>query len=223
MPSSRSPQGLAQAFLIGREFIGPDPVVLILGDNIFYGQGFADKLRHAARRRVGATNFAYVVKDPPAMAWSNWMTRAGRGRWKKSPPPRDRIGRHGPLLLRQPGASTWPPTCGLPPAASWRLPTSTASTCTRGELYVEIFGRGFAWLDTGTEVSLLQASEFVRTIEEREGLQIACLEEIAYLKGFISAEQLAVLAASYKNSYGQYLSSLIEAVPKWQKGEWQQL
>jgi glucose-1-phosphate thymidylyltransferase len=92
----------------------------------------------------------------------------------------------------------------------------------RGQLYVEILGRGFAWLDTGTEASLLQAADFVHIIEERQGLKVACIEEIAYLKGFISAEQLAELAAKYKNSYGQYLKRLIDAVPAWQKAEWQQ-
>jgi glucose-1-phosphate thymidylyltransferase len=217
------PQGLAQAFLIGREFIGPDPVVLILGDNIFYGQGFADKLRHAARRRVGATNFAYVVKDPQRYGVVE-LDDQGRPRSLEEKPaaPRSNLAVTGLYFYDNQVVDM---AANLRPSARGELEITDINRLymQRGELYVEIFGRGFAWLDTGTEVSLLQASEFVRTIEEREGLQIACLEEIAYLKGFISAEQLAVLAASYKNSYGQYLSSLIEAVPKWQKGEWQQL
>jgi glucose-1-phosphate thymidylyltransferase len=217
------PKGLAQAFVIGREFVGPDPVALILGDNIFYGQGLADKLQRAASRRVGATNFGYVVKDPQRYGVVE-LDDNGRALSLEEKPvaPRSNLAVTGLYFYDN---QVLDMAANLLPSARGELEITDINRIymERGQLYVEIFGRGFAWLDTGTETSLLQAGEFVRTIEEREGLQIACLEEVAYLKGFISTEQLAALAATYKNSYGQYLSSLIDAVPKWQRAEWQQL
>ena len=217
------PKGLAQAFLIGREFIGPDPVVLILGDNVFYGQGFGEKLWRAASRRLGTTDFAYVVKNPQRYGVVE-LDDDGRPRSIEEKPavPRSKLAVTGLYFYDNQVVDM---AANLRPSARGELEVTDLNRLymERGQAAVEILGRGFAWLDTGTEVSLLQASEFVRTIEEREGLQIACLEEIAYLKGFISAEQLAALAAGYRNSYGQYLSGLIDAVPKWQRGEWQQL
>ncbi len=217
------PKGLAQAFLIGREFIGPDPVALILGDNIFYGQGLAAKLQRAASRRVGATNFGYVVKDPQRYGVVE-LDDNGRALSLEEKPaaPRSNLAVTGLYFYDNQVVDL---AANLQPSARGELEITDINRLYMelGQLYVEIFGRGFAWLDTGTETSLLQAGEFVRTIEEREGLQIACLEEVAYLKGFISTEQLATLAATYKNSYGQYLSSLIDAVPKWQRADWQQL
>jgi glucose-1-phosphate thymidylyltransferase len=217
------PKGLAQAFLIGREFIGADHVVLILGDNIFYGQGFANKLERAAARPQGATNFAYVVKDPERYGVVE-LDGEGRPRSIEEKPaaPRSNLAVTGLYFYDNQVVEM---AARLRPSARGELEITDINRLylERGELHIEIFGRGFAWLDTGTEVSLLQAGEFVRTIEERQGQKIACLEEIAYLKGFISAEQLGKLAASYKNSYGQYLHSLIDAVPAWQRGEWQRL
>ncbi len=217
------PKGLAQAFVIGREFVGPDPVALILGDNIFYGQGLADKLQRASARRVGATNFGYVVKDPQRYGVVE-LDDNGRALSLEEKPaaPRSNLAVTGLYFYDNQVVDM---AANLRPSARGELEITDINRIymERGQLHVEIFGRGFAWLDTGTETSLLQAGEFVRTIEEREGLQIACLEEVAYLKGFISTAQLAALAATYRNSYGQYLSSLIDAVPKWQRAEWQQL
>ncbi len=213
------PKGLAQAFIIGRQFIGPDQVALILGDNIFYGQGFAAKLRHAISRQLGATTFGYVVKDPQRYGVVE-LDDAGKAMSIEEKPaaPRSNLAVTGLYFYDNQVVDI---AANLRPSARGELEITDVNRVymERGQLYVEILGRGFAWLDTGTEASLLQAAEFVRIIEEREGLKIACIEEIAFLKGFISAEQLAALAAGYKNSYGQYLSNMVGAVPKWQKAE----
>jgi glucose-1-phosphate thymidylyltransferase len=213
------PKGLAQAFVIGREFIGPDPVALILGDNIFYGQGLAERLQRAASRRQGATNFAYVVKDPQRYGVIELDDDGLALSIEEKPAaPRSNLAVTGLYFYDNQVVDM---AANLRPSARGELEITDINRIylERRELHVEIFGRGFAWLDTGTETSLLQAGEFVRTIEEREGLQIACLEEVAYLKGFIGAERLAALAATYKNSYGQYLASLTDAGPKWQRAE----
>ena len=186
------PEGLAQAFLIGREFIGGDHVALVLGDNIFYGQGFQEMLERGRPAPAGRHVFGYLVKDPQ---------RYGVVEFDAAGPAVSHRGEAGPaevelrgdraLLLRQPGGRHRRRPASPPPAASWRSPTSTAPTSQRGQLRVELLGRGFAWLDTGTHESLLQAANFVQTIEQRQGLKIACIEEIALYKGFISREQFA--------------------------------
>jgi len=217
------PKGLAQAFIIGREFVGSDHVALILGDNIFYGQGFAVKLRHAICRQLGATTFGYVVKDPQRYGVVE-LDDAGKATSIEEKPaaPRSNLAVTGLYFYDNQVVDI---AANLRPSARGELEITDVNRVymERGQLYVEILGRGFAWLDTGTEASLLEAAEFVRIIEERQGMKIACIEELAFTKGFISAEQLATLAAGYKNSYGEYLRSMITAVPKWQKAEWQHL
>ena len=203
------PEGLAQAFIIGREFIGKDRVMLVLGDNIFFGAGLAEKLKVAAQRKSGATVFAYHVDDPSSYGVVN-LDEAGKALSIEEKP-------HNPT-------SPWAVT-GLYVYDNRVLDIAARVTPSkRGELEitdvnraymalealtVERLGRGFAWLDTGTHDNLIEASEFVRTIQKRQGIQIACLEEIAYLNGFISYERLHQLGKQLeKTAYGQYILRL---------------
>ena len=203
------PEGLAQAFIIGREFIGKDRVMLVLGDNIFFGAGLAEKLKVAAQQKSGATVFAYHVDDPRSYGVVN-LDEAGTALSIEEKP-------HNPT-------SPWAVT-GLYVYDNRVLDIAARVTPSkRGELEitdvnraymalealtVERLGRGFAWLDTGTHDNLIEASEFVRTIQKRQGIQIACLEEIAYLNGFISHERLHQLGKQLeKTAYGQYILRL---------------
>ena len=203
------PKGLAQAFTIGRQFVGSDHVALILGDNIFYGQGFQANLDNAVARQTGATNFAYRVKDPERYGV---VELDGDGRAisieEKPKQPRSNNAVTGLYFYDNQVVDI---AASLKPSARGELEITDVNRVymQRGQLYVERLGRGFAWLDTGTETSLLQAGDFVRTIEERQGQKIACLEEIAFAKGFIDAGQLETLAKGYNNSYGQYLLGLL--------------
>ncbi len=203
------PKGLAQAFLIGREFVGPDRVALILGDNIFFGQDFPEKLARAVTRPAGATVFAYTVKDPQRYGV---VELDGQGKAisleEKPALPRSNYAVTGLYFYDN---AVLDIAAALRPSARGELEITDVNRAylERRALFVERLGRGFAWLDTGTETSLLQAGEFVRTIEERQGLKIACLEEIAHNKGFITAEDLERLARQYNNSYGQYLLALL--------------
>jgi glucose-1-phosphate thymidylyltransferase len=201
---------LAQAFLIGREFVGADRVALILGDNIFYGQGFQEKLERVARRPAGATVFAYPVKDPQRYGVIE-LDGEGKGISLEEKPaaPRSKYAVTGLYFYDNQVLEI---AADLRPSPRDELEITDVNRAylDRGALYVEQLGRGFAWLDTGTEVSLLQAGEFVRTIEERQGLKIACLEEIAYAKGFITAAELERLAGQFNNSYGHYLLGLLD-------------
>ena len=210
------PRGLAQAFLIGREFVGRDHVALILGDNIFYGQGFSEKMQRATQRDVGATTFAYPVGDPHRYGVVE-LDDAGKAvsLEEKPPVPRSNLAVTGLYFYDNQVVDI---AAELQPSARGELEITDVNRAymERGQLYVERFGRGFAWLDTGTEASLLKAAEFVQVIEERQGMKIACIEEIAHLKGFISSEQLAALAATHNNRYGEYLNSLIGRTPAWQ-------
>ncbi len=203
------PKGLAQAFIIGREFIGQDNVALVLGDNIFYGHGFQPMLDRAVSRQSGATIFAYVVKDPQRYGVVE-LDHHGRpiSIVEKPAAPRSRLAVTGLYFYDNQVVDI---AAALRPSARGELEITDVNRqyLERGQLYVERFGRGFAWLDTGTEASLLQAANFVQTIEERQGLKIACLEEIALYKGFITAEQLRRLAAQFNSAYGQYLLSLV--------------
>jgi glucose-1-phosphate thymidylyltransferase len=203
------PRGLAQAFTIGRRFVGSEHVALILGDNIFYGQGFQTNLDRAVARQTGATNFAYRVRDPERYGV---VELDGDGRAisieEKPKQPRSNNAVTGLYFYDNQVVDI---AASLKPSARGELEITDVNRVymQQGQLYVEHLGRGFAWLDTGTETSLLQAGDFVRTIEERQGQKIACLEEIAFAKGFIDAGQLEALARGYNNSYGQYLLGLL--------------
>jgi glucose-1-phosphate thymidylyltransferase len=206
------PEGLAQAFIIGKRFIGGDHVALALGDNIFYGAGFQLTLRHAATRGPGATVFAYWVRDPERYGVVEFD---GDG--------------HAISIEEKPAKprSPWAVTglyfydnrvvdiaARLKPSARGELEITDVirAYLAAGALHVEKLGRGIAWLDTGTHETLLQASTFIQTLEERQGLMVACLEEIAFKMGYITAlDVLRIAEPMRKNSYGQYLVSLVES------------
>jgi glucose-1-phosphate thymidylyltransferase len=200
-----TPAGIAQAFLIGREFIGGDHVALILGDNIFYGQGFQSILDRATANYEGATVFAYPVKDPKRYGVIEFdRDNHPISLVEKPDKPTSNFAVPGLYfydnqvidIARQ-----------LKPSARGELEITDVNRTylQRGQLHLEPFGRGFAWLDTGTPESLLRAANFVETIEQRQGLKIACLEEIALHQGFISLKQLLEIADGIHNSYGDYL------------------
>ncbi len=206
-----NPEGLAQAFVIGREFVGSGPVALILGDNIFYGHGFGEILRDAASRDEGATIFGYYVRDPERYGVVEFE-EGGRavGLEEKPLEPRSHYAVTGLYFYDNRVLDI---AANLTPSARGELEITDVNVeYLRGDqLRVEIMGRGMAWLDTGTHDSLLQAADFVKTIEERQGLKVACPEEIAYRMGYIDAEQVVRLAEPLKNnSYGQYLLELAE-------------
>jgi glucose-1-phosphate thymidylyltransferase len=205
------PGGLAQAFIIGRKFIGNDSVAMILGDNIFHGQGFSTLLDRAVSRQKGATTFAYHVKDPQRYGVIE-LDETGRAISIEEKPlrPRSNDAVTGLYFYDNQVIDI---AAQLKPSARGELEITDINLAymEREQLYVERLGRGFAWLDTGTEASLLDASDYVRTIEQRQGLKIACPEEIAFNQGFISASQLEKLGHAYPNSYGQYLLSLLES------------
>ena len=207
------PGGLAEAFIIGREFVGRDRVALILGDNIFYGQGFQSMLQRAAGRQTGATVFTYPVKRPQRYGVVE-LDDHGKPRSLEEKPaaPRSNDAVTGLYFYDSRVVEI---AAGLRPSARGELEITDVNRdyLQRGQLHVEQLGRGFAWLDTGTETSLLQAGNFVQTIEQRQGLKIACLEEVAYYKGLITAEQLRLLAGEFNNSYGEYLLSLLGNAP----------
>lgn len=205
------PDGLAQAFIIGEKFIGSDRVALILGDNIFYGQGFTEMLARAANRAKGATIFGYRVKDPNRFgvvefdAHHQVLSIEEKPKSPKSPFAVTGLYFYDNEVIEI--AKT------IKPSDRGELEiTDINNVYLKGKkLTVEILGRGFAWLDTGTHESLLQASHYIETIEKRQGLKVACLEEIAFLMGYISKNELTELGnRMYKNEYGKYLLSLIE-------------
>jgi len=203
------PGGLAQAFLLGREFIGGDSVAMILGDNVFYGHGFPRMLVEAAAEPAGATIFAYVVRDPQRYGVIE-LDADGRPRSIEEKPavPKSSYAVTGLYFYDNEVVDI---ASRLRPSARGELEITDVNRAylERGRLKVRILGRGFAWLDTGTHESLLQAANFVATIEQRQGLKIACVEEIAFRKGLISARQLEELARRHPNSYGRYLSDLV--------------
>ncbi|HEV2133096.1 MAG TPA: glucose-1-phosphate thymidylyltransferase RfbA [Terracidiphilus sp.] len=204
------PEGLAQAFLIGREFIGGSPSALILGDNIFYGQGFSGQLQRAAAITKGATIFAYPVEDPERYGVVEFDSKGRAVSLEEKPKqPKSRYAVTGLYFYDRDVANI---AAGLKPSARGELEITDLNRCylEAGKLDVEIMSRGMAWLDTGTHDSLLEAATFVHTIERRQGLNIACPEEIAYRQGFIGAEQLEALAAPIaKSGYGEYLLAIL--------------
>jgi glucose-1-phosphate thymidylyltransferase len=203
------PKGLAEAFVIGRPFIGRDHVALVLGDNIFYGQGFQEMLARAVARPDGATVFGYPVKDPRRYGVIE-IDAHGRGVSIEEKPtdPKSSLAVTGLYFYDNQVLDI---AAALQPSARGELEITDVNCeyLRRGELVVECFSRGFAWLDTGTHASLMQAANFVETVELRQGLKIACLEEIAFRNGFIGADQLAEQAAALPNSYGEYLRDLL--------------
>lgn len=206
-----SPDGLAQAFLIGESFIGDSSVCLILGDNIFYGYGFSSMLREAAQRQRGATVFGYHVTDPERFGVVEFDD-AGKAISIEEKPkkPKSNYAVTGLYFYDN---SVVEIAKQVKPSARGELEITDVNNAylKQGELHVSLLGRGFAWLDTGTHDSLMEASHFVHTIEARQGLKVACLEEIAYHQGWLGAEKLAQQAkALSKTGYGQYLQRLLD-------------
>lgn len=205
-----SPDGLAQAFLIGREFLGGAPSTLILGDNIFYGHDFSGQLQRAAAQPLGATVFAYRVQDPERYGVAEF-NEAGRviSLEEKPAQPKSSYAVTG-IYFYDGRASEL--AASLKPSARGELEITDLNRLylERGELTCEVMGRGMAWLDTGTHESLLEASQYIETIERRQGLKIACPEEVAFRQGWVSAADIEALARPMlKNSYGQYLMRML--------------
>lgn len=206
-----SPDGLAQAFLIGREFVGGGRVALALGDNIFYGHGFPELLQAAARRESGATVFAYRVRDPERYGVVEFGADGRAVSLEEKPPkPRSSYAVTGLYFYDNRVLDV---AANLKPSPRGELEITDVNRVFLewGDLNVEVLGRGVAWLDTGTHASLLQASNFMQAIEERQGLKVACLEEVAYRMGYIGADGVRDAARAMKgNEYGQYLLRLLE-------------
>ncbi|MEA3587690.1 glucose-1-phosphate thymidylyltransferase RfbA [Pseudidiomarina sp. 1APP75-27a] len=204
-----SPDGLAQAFIIGEDFIGDDSVCLVLGDNIFYGQGFSPKLKHAAQQTSGATVFGYQVKDPErfGVVEFNAQHRAISIEEKPSKP-KSNYAVTG-LYFYDNDVIEIAKNVAPSDRGELEITSINQAYLERGDLNVELLGRGFAWLDTGTHESMLEAAQFVETIERRQGYKIACLEEIGYLQGWLSWERVEKAGLELaKNGYGNYLLSL---------------
>ena len=202
------PEGLAQAFVIGRAFLAGERAALVLGDNIFYGHGFQGVLQTAATRETGATVFAYPVRDPERFGVVEFdETGTALSLEEKPSQPKSHFAVPGIYFY---DAEVTDLACSLKPSARGELEITDLNRIylDRGDLRVEKLGRGFAWLDTGTPESLLQASSFVQTIQERQGLKVACLEEIALSLGYLTPEQLLRQAAAMKSDYGRYINEI---------------
>jgi glucose-1-phosphate thymidylyltransferase len=207
-----SPDGLAQAFIIGEEFIGDSNVCLVLGDNIFYGQGFTPMLKQAVARGQGATVFGYQVKDPERFGVVEFDEQRRAVSLEEKPVhPKSNFAVTGLYFYDNDVIEI---AKKVKPSDRGELEITTVNQMymERGDLNVELLGRGFAWLDTGTHSSLLEAAQFVETLEKRQGYKVACLEEIAFNQGWLSKEQVLEIGQSMsKNDYGQYLISLVHA------------
>lgn len=206
-----SPDGLAQAFIIGEEFIGESPVCLVLGDNIFHGQHFSEQLKRASAHATGATVFGYLVKDPERFGVVEFNEDGKAISIEEKPKkPKSSYAVTGLYFYDNDVVNI---AKQVEPSERGELEITSVNNAylERGDLRVERLGRGFAWLDTGTHDSLLEASQYVQTIEHRQGLKIACLEEIAWQQGWVSDERLAELAKPLaKTQYGQYLQRLLK-------------
>jgi len=206
-----NPDGLAQAFIIGKQFIGDSNVCLVLGDNIFYGPGFSPLLRKAVSQKTGATVFGYQVKDPERFGVVEFDDdKRALSIEEKPTQPKSNYAVTGLYFYDNDVVSI---AKQVRPSERGELEITTINQLymQRGDLKVELLGRGFAWLDTGTHESLLAAGMFVETIEKRQGYKIACLEEIAYLQGWLSKQDLQEIGTALsKNSYGQYLLDLVK-------------
>ena len=205
-----SPDGLAQAFILGRDFVGGHPSALVLGDNIFYGAELANQLARARGRSTGSTVFAYHVNDPERYGVVEFdAQRKALSIEEKPKSPKSNYAVTGLYFYDQQVCDI---AASIKPSARGELEITevNAQYLRQGQLNVEIMGRGYAWLDTGTHDSLLEAGQFIATLEKRQGLKVACPEEIAFRAGWIDAAQIEALAAPMlKNSYGQYLMSLL--------------
>ncbi|MFP8818081.1 glucose-1-phosphate thymidylyltransferase RfbA [Acinetobacter johnsonii] len=205
-----SPDGLAQAFIIGEDFIGNSNVCLVLGDNIFYGQGFTPMLKQAVARAKGATVFGYQVKDPERFGVVEFDEQKRAISLEEKPThPKSHFAVTGLYFYDNEVIQI---AKQVKPSERGELEITTVNQMylERGDLSVELLGRGFAWLDTGTHASLLEAAQFVETLEKRQGYKVACLEEIAFNQGWLSKEQVLQIGQSMsKNDYGQYLLSLV--------------
>jgi glucose-1-phosphate thymidylyltransferase len=203
------PEGLAQAFILGRSFVGQDDCALVLGDNIFFGHQLGTMLKSASAQPSGATIFAYPVKDPERYGVVQ-LDASGRAVSLEEKPkqPKSRLAVTGLYFYDNQVLDT---AANLQPSPRGELEITDVNRIymEKRELSVEVMGRGIAWLDTGTHDSLLEASAFVQTIEKRQGLKVACPEEIAYRAGFIDAGQLETLAAGLRNGYGEYLREIL--------------
>ena len=206
-----SPEGLAQAFIIGEEFIGDSNVCLVLGDNIFYGQGFTQMLKQAVARAKGATVFGYQVKDPERFGVVEFDEEKRAISLEEKPKhPKSHFAVTGLYFYDNEVIQI---AKQVKPSERGELEITTVNQMylERGDLNVELLGRGFAWLDTGTHASLLEAAQFVETLEKRQGYKVACLEEIALNNGWLSKERVLEIGQSMsKNDYGQYLISLVK-------------
>lgn len=207
----KRPEGLAQAFIIGADFVGDDRVALVLGDNIFYGQGFRKTLASAVANTSGATIFGYHVNDPQAYGVVEFDSE-GRAISLEEKPNKPKSNFAVPGLYFYDNDVLDIAACLKPsPRGELEITDVNRVYMDRGDLNVELFSRGFAWLDTGTKDSLLDACNFVAAVEKRQGLKIACIEEIAYTQKFIDSTQLESLATGYRSEYGDYLEIIARA------------
>lgn len=205
-----APEGLAQAFIIGKSFIGNDEAALVLGDNVFYGHELAVLVQRAARKPKGATVFAYAVADPERYGVVEFDSNGHAVSLEEKPKqPKSRYAVTGLYFYDNQVAAM---AASLKPSTRGELEITDLNRCylKKGELDVEVMGRGFAWLDTGTHESLLEASQFIETVEKRQGLKVACPEEIAYRLGYVNKDQLQELASRIKNEYGRYLLQIAD-------------
>jgi glucose-1-phosphate thymidylyltransferase len=205
-----APEGLAQAFIIGKSFLGDSPAALVLGDNVFYGHELSLVLKRAAGKQHGATVFAYAVADPERYGVIEFDDRGRAISLEEKPQrPKSRYAVTGLYFYDNRVAEL---AASLKPSARGELEITDLNRCylQRNELEVEVLGRGFAWLDTGTHESLLDASHYIETMEKRQGLKVACPEEIAFRLGYISKARLQQLGKAFNNQYGQYLLQISE-------------